>query len=81
MKAEGRLMKFGSGSILTLSTITVGWTCGHSNLSRVRHSHCLGSIRGCVACSFTLELPDTIFTDKLRISPEWIKGKTGTVTH
>ena len=74
-------MKFGSGSILTPSTIAVGWTCGYSNLSRVRHDYCFGSIRDYVACSFTLELPDTPFGDKLRISPEWIKEKTDTVTH
>lgn len=74
-------MKFGSGSILTLFTIAVGLTCGCSILSRVRCDHCLGSIRGHLACGFTLDLPDTLFTDKPRISPEWIKGKADIVTH
>lgn len=57
-------MKFGSGSVLALSTIVVGLTCGYSDLSRVRRDHCLGSIRGCVVCGFTLELSDIVFTDK-----------------
>lgn len=74
-------MKFGSGSILTLSTIAVVLICDYSNLSRVRCDHYLGSIRGHVACGFTLELPDTLFTDKIRTSPEQIKGETDIVTH
>lgn len=69
-------MKFGSGSILTLFTIAVGLPCGSSNLSRLRRDHCLGSIRGGVACGFTLERLGTLFTAKLRVSPEWIKGRT-----
>lgn len=72
-------MKFGSSSTLTLSTVAVGLTCGYGNLSRVRCDHYLGSIRGHVACDFILELP-TLFSDKPRISPEWIKGKTDIVT-
>lgn len=72
-------MKFGSRSTLTLSTVAVRLTCGYCNLSRMRCDHYLGSIRGHVACDFTLELP-TLFTDKPRISPEWIKGKTDIVT-
>ena len=32
----------------------------YSNLSRVRHDHCFGSIRGYIACTFTLQLPDTL---------------------
>lgn len=75
-----RLIKFGSGSILTIHSFS--WVdCVYSNLSKVRCDHCLGSIRGCVACGFTLELTDTLFTYKPRISAERINGKTDFVIH